>query len=175
MKVTSRNVCKTVPGARRAAIRSSGRSSLENDGLSVCACVPRRIRFRLDQGCLRLHSARAAVLKRSQGGDSGLPKATSPSSSSLSNSNPCLVCPSTSYPPSLPPHFLFGGTISQQLASCLFSATHRPSRQGEGRPGQIMYPSLEEGRSSYFLIFYGAPRARRGGRGRAPGRANIRP
>ena len=42
--------------------------------------------------------------------------------------------------------FLFEGTITQQLASCLSSATHRPSGHGRreaGRAGQIMYPRLK--------------------------------
>ena len=57
MKVTSRNVCKTVPGSRASC------RSLKPERLSVC--VPRGIRFRLGHGFLCLHSARYAVLKRS--------------------------------------------------------------------------------------------------------------
>ena len=66
--------------------------------------------------------------------------------------------------------FLFEGTITQQLASCLSSATHRPSGHGRraGRPRRSNYvPKTEEG-SSYFLIFYGAPARARRARSRGP-------
>ena len=72
--------------------------------------------------------------------------------------------------------FLFEGTITQQLASCLSSATHRPSGHGRlsGRPRRSNYvPKTEEG-SSYFLIFYGAPaRGERGQEGRQPARSAL--
>ena len=71
--------------------------------------------------------------------------------------------------------FLFEGTITQQLASCLSSATHRPSGHGRlsGRPRRSNYvPKTEEG-SSYFLIFYGAPaRGERGQEGQ-PARSGL--
>ena len=73
--------------------------------------------------------------------------------------------------------FLFEGTITQQLASCLSSATHRPSGHGRlsGRPRRSNYvPKTEEG-SSYFLIFYGAPARARRAKSRGPPASSFCP